>query len=245
MLKSIIRGAFALSNLDVSRRPKPLLEYPKATIEPAFDLILCHYLVHSQQPYFLQIGAFNGIDGDPLHQYVKKGLLKGCLVEPQPEPFEQLRLNYTGVEGLAFRRAAIGPRSGTQTMWRVRPGTVGPSWLHQIASFRREVLLEHSNDIPGLEDAIVGEEVPTITFDELYADLWTVPDIVVIDTEGYDYEIIKLLNLPVRKPRIIHYEHKHLSIVDRDALLRLLISHEYRIAVKGYDTTAYLPPTRV
>jgi FkbM family methyltransferase len=242
ILKRLLRRGLARRGWALVPRPQPLLAHPAACLEASFDLVLSHYLVHqARTPYFVQIGAFNGVDGDPLYPYVKKGLLKGCLLEPQPDVFEQLRLNYAGVGGLLFKRAAIGPRPGQATLYRVRPGAPGPPWLHQIASFRREVVLRHAPIVPNLEAMIVTEEVQTVTFEELFAELGVLPDIVVVDTEGYDYEILKLLDVPARKPRVLLYEHKHLNDFDRDACLELLIGAGYRIGVGSVDTTAYLP----
>ena len=34
---------------------------------------------------------------------------------------------------------------------------------------------------------------------------------ILIDTEGYDYEIIKLIDFEKYKPSILIFEHKHLS----------------------------------
>ena len=207
----------------------------------SFDTALSHYLLcRKHPPFFIQVGAFNGVDGDPLHKYVQKGVLKGCLIEPQADFFEQLRSNYSGVEGLVFKRVAIGPAHGEATLYRVRPGTPGPWWLYQIASFRREVLLKHAPDVPGLEAAIITESVPVTTFEELFAELNLRPDIVVIDTEGYDYEVIKQLCSTGCRPDLIHYEHKHLSEPDKEACLRMLIQAGYRGAVGDEDTTALL-----
>jgi hypothetical protein len=64
---------------------------------------------------------------------------------------------------------------------------------------------------------------------------------VAIDTEGYDYEIVKLLNVRVHRPRIILYESKHLSTADQNACVDLLCGVGYRVAVLKLDTVAYLP----
>ena len=146
-----------------------------------------------------------------------------------------------GSTGSASTRAAIGASSGQATLYRVRPGTAGPPWLFEIASFRRDVLLKHATIVPNLEEAIVTETVPTITFNELFAELETKPDIVVIDTEGFDYEIVKLLEATAHRPRIILYEHKHLSPADQDACVELLTRAGYRIILLKVDTVAYFP----
>jgi hypothetical protein len=156
-------------------------------------------------------------------------------------PSNASQATYVGIEGLHFKRTSIGPERGNRLLYRVRPGTTGPEWLYQIASFSREVLLKHAPDVPGLEQSIITELVPTITFDELVAELPVNPSVVVIDTQGYDFEIVKLLNVAERKPRLVLYEHKHLVAADQNACVELLIAAGYQVALTGQDTVAYLP----
>ncbi len=239
-LLDLCSPALARRGWALVRRPKALCDNPKAILELSFDLVLCRYLMQvTHTPELVQVGAFDGIAGDPIHQYIKRGLVKGCLIEPQGDVFERLRATYAQMDGVRLKGAAISERSGQATMYRIRPGTSGPSWLYQIASFRLDVLLKHSG-CPDLEQAIITEAVPTITFEDLVAEIGTEPDIVVIDTEGYDFEVVKLLNVRVRKPHVILYESKHLSTEDQNACIELLIGNGYRVAVLQADTVAYL-----
>jgi FkbM family methyltransferase len=242
LIRRAIRRAMTRRGLTLTRTPAALLETPSAVLQFSFDHVLSHFLLHcSTPPTFIQIGAFDGKSGDPIYPYIKRGLLKGCFVEPQADAFQNLQANYAGVEGVRFKRAAIGPKSGEATLYRVKPGTPGPEWLFQIASFSRDVLMKHAPYAPGLEQAIITETVPTVTFDELLAELPEPPSVVVIDTEGYDYEIVKLLDVPRRKPSLILYEHKHLSDADQNACVKLLIDAGYLVAPIGQDTVASQP----
>jgi FkbM family methyltransferase len=239
LMKRGVRRFLALWGYALVSKPKALLANRSSQLNASFDMVLSHFLLSRKDPpYFVQVGAFNGVDGDPLHSYVQKGLLKGCMIEPQTDYFEQLKSNYAAVEGLVFKRAAIGATSGEATLYRVRPGTPGPPWLYQIASFRRDVLMKHAPGIPGLEDAIITESVPVTTFDALFAELNARPDIVVVDTEGYDYEIIKQLFQTGCRPGLVLYEHKHLNEPDKDACLRLVIGAGYSVAFGVDDTIA-------
>ncbi len=239
LVKHGIRQYLARRGFALVRQPRPLILRQDSQLLASFDMILSRYLLwRKHPPYFVQVGAFNGVDGDPLHSYVQRGLLKGCMIEPQSDFFDQLKSNYAGIQDLVFKRAAIGPAPGLATLYRVRPGTPGPPWLYQIASLRREVLLKHAAAVPGLEAAVVTESVPVTTFDELFAELGVRPDIVVVDTEGYDYEIIKMLYGTGCRPDLILYEHKHLSECDKEACLQLLIDAGYCAAVGAGDTSA-------
>ena len=66
-------------------------------------------------------------------------------------------------------------------------------------------------------------------------------DLLQIDVEGYDYEIIKMIDFERVKPLIIHFEHGHLPIEQFEECLEVLIKQGYAISVEdGGDTTAYI-----
>jgi hypothetical protein len=54
--------------------------------------------------------------------------------------------------------------------------------------------------------------VSCITFDSLCRKHGvTTVDLVHIDTEGYDFEVVRLVDLDTRRPRLLLYEHLHLD----------------------------------
>jgi len=65
-------------------------------------------------------------------------------------------------------------------------------------------------------------------------------DLLVIDAEGWDYEIIRSIDFAAVRPRIIRYEHQVLSERDRNACLALLAAQGYRFLLEDADTTAIL-----
>jgi hypothetical protein len=65
-------------------------------------------------------------------------------------------------------------------------------------------------------------------------------DLLQIDVEGWDYEILKMVDFTRMKPAIINYEHAHLNPDDWDAAVGLLVRNGYRVGIGQYDTVAYL-----
>ena len=65
-------------------------------------------------------------------------------------------------------------------------------------------------------------------------------DVLQIDTEGWDYEILKLVDFTKIKPAIINYEHAHLNPDDWDSAIDLLTRNGYHIGIGRRDTVAYL-----
>ena len=76
-----------------------------------------------------------------------------------------------------------------------------PQWYDGIGSFSREAVLDHARLIPDIEDRLVRTEVPCLTFDSLCAkhDVGAV-DLLLIDTEGYDHQILAHINFGVHRP---------------------------------------------
>jgi hypothetical protein len=64
-------------------------------------------------------------------------------------------------------------------------------------------------------------------------------DLLQVDTEGFDYEVIRMAvphGLP--RPRLIQYEHLHLSQDDRRACTKLLAQNGYELLRSGEETIA-------
>jgi hypothetical protein len=60
-----------------------------------------------------------------------------------------------------------------------------------------------------------------------------------IDTEGHDFEVVKSAIQANCLPKVIHYEHQHLSIHDQLACRNLLGEKDYSFAANGHNTIAY------
>ena len=70
-------------------------------------------------------------------------------------------------------------------------------------------------------------------------------DLLQIDTEGYDCEIIKMINFGRHKPAIIHFEHGlpsgAISLAEFKECAALLMDHGYYVITEPFDAIAYLP----
>jgi hypothetical protein len=61
-------------------------------------------------------------------------------------------------------------------------------------------------------------------------------DILVMDVEGYEVIILSQINFKKIRPRLIMYEHKHLSDAEARLAREILTSNGYRIAQYDRDT---------
>ena len=222
--------------------PRPLVRYRDSQLSISLDMIISHYRVHHPEIWYLQVGAFDGVSGDPIYPLIEKHGLRGILLEPQRDAFERLKTNYSRFDPAAFVfvNAAVADHDGTASLYRVKPEARGPEWLHQIASFDRNVVLRHSQVIPNLESLIETENVRCVTFAALFKETGVSRvDMLQVDAEGYDHEILRLFEIPSRRPAIIRFEHKHLRPADYGETVGMLVGLGYRFAVCEESTLAY------
>lgn len=192
--------------------------------------------------FFIEIGSNDGDQHDHLRPFILQREWSGVMVEPVPYVFERLRANYGHLERVSLENAAVGPAEGEIPFYYLVEATEEerdalPSWYDGVGSFRRDVVLRHADDIPHLTARVVSENVPTLTFDSLCRRHGVGRiDLLLIDTEGYDWEIIQAIDLRRYAPVLLVYEHFHLSPEARRACALHLRRHGYRIMEEGFDT---------
>ena len=200
-----------------------------------FDLAVRCVMARTTDFFFIQIGAHNGSDDDPIREYVTRYHWKGILVEPQPAVFRELVANYHQEPQLVFEHAAVAEKDGTAEMY-VPHAEAGAGSL--LATFDREVLLRRV----GWHTPIATISVPTLSITTLLRKhRVTRVDLLQVDAEGFDCEIIKMFDYSIAKPRLIRFEHINLSMYQRQECIQRLRDLGYRIAKDSIDTVAYLP----
>ncbi|MCI0666588.1 MAG: FkbM family methyltransferase [Methylococcaceae bacterium] len=191
--------------------------------------------------FFIQVGSNDGVVHDPLYRHVLQNRWNGILIEPVKYYFDLLRRNYTGNSRLIFENIAIAERDGYRDFFRIREGLdFLPRWTKGLGSFNRDVLMKHRWLIPNIERYIVQERVECLSFASLLKRHAVEKiDLIMIDTEGYDFEIIKQIDFSGTRPLVIVYEHKHIARHDRLNCEQLLKQQEYRLRKHFGNTLAY------
>jgi FkbM family methyltransferase len=188
---------------------------------------------------FVQVGSNDGSQRDPLREQIVQRGWNGIMVEPVPYVFERLKENYGHIGRVRLEMVAVGDHVGTQDLWHLRKSDdpTLPQWYDALGSFRKDVLLKHVEFIPDIEERLVATEVPVVTFEVLCErnGLDRI-DLVQIDTEGYDFEVIKLIDLDRWKPALLMYECLHLEPDSQAACSALLARHGYEELSDGMDT---------
>ncbi len=193
------------------------------------------------EAFFIEIGSNDGEQHDHLRPMILDGGWRGIMVEPVPFVFERLRRNYGRLERVALENVAIADRDGSLPFYhlaRADPIREGlPQWYDAIGSFSRESVLGHSEQISDIEARIVQTDVSCLTFESLCRKHGVDRlDVLLIDTEGYDWEIIQRVDFAVHRPRLLIYEHYHLDEGTRDACRAHLERLGYRVKEEGFDS---------
>lgn len=193
--------------------------------------------------FFVQIGSADGVIGDPLHEFIKKQGWRGILVESVGFLFSQLKENYRGREGLIFENVAISDEDGTREFFFM-PQTENPPeiWYHQLGTFFPDNIRKLSYAIPNIASQIASEHVRCMRIETLLQKHNVAKiDLIHIDAEGYDFEILRQVDLSRYRPAIIMFEHKHLSSEDLAACDRYLESRGYWVKFRDYSDTLAVP----
>lgn len=197
---------------------------------------------------FVQIGANDGVSReDDLFEYIKSFDAQGVMIEPQPGIFQQLQVNLSEFPDVVTLNKAIHKFEKVMPLYHLnqellRDKTNLPLWAttNGIASFDKEHVLEHANRIGFGEEIIIHHEVECTTLDDLLSTFGSLKlDLLKIDTEGYDYEILSMLNTEKVMPTIIRFEHLHMSKEQYEEQIYRLIDTGYHFIADKMNTTAY------
>ena len=158
----------------------------------------------------LQIGACDGQTSDSIYKYIKAGNINAYLVEPSQVNFNKLSSFYdsNGSE-VTLINAAIADKDEKKTFYSIKDEGrwKDNGWARQLASFYKQHISKH-----GIADhEIKEEEVDCFTLQTVINKYGIKKlDILVIDTEGYDGEIVKMALSQNILPDFIAFENVQL-----------------------------------
>lgn len=160
---------------------------------------------------FIEIGASDGKNLSNTYLLEQLGW-KGVCVEPIPEKFELLQKNRTAIN---FNKAAYNV-SGKQIEFTVAESSLLSGITHEFDAHKpqkdtsRQILVETIT----LNDLIHQSGLPSFI------------DYLSLDTEGSEYEILKVFDFSKYTFGTIHVEHNNIK-PKRQNIRSLLMSHGY------------------
>ena len=200
----------------------------------------------------IQIGANDGITHDPVHKFIKRDKWNGVLLEPQKYVFEKfLSKIYRKHSNISVVNAAMGYEDGTASIYKIGFSTA--RWATGLTTFDKATLEKafdsghvarkcgkEGSKIPEDDSTHIVEESVTILSARSLINEYQVQkiDLLMIDTEGFDYEVIKMFDIANNKPGLIIFEKSHLSEEDYQECEKLLSDNGYDIRKDGANTIA-------
>ena len=199
-------------------------------------------LRHVSQPVIIEVGANDGHTGDPLHRYIlSRPDATAILVEPVPHLFRKLEATYAGVPQCRLENVAIAGSTGVSPIYFIDSSARSelpslPDYFEELASFDRARLAPLVQSRP----EYLREQMVATTPLHLLIEKYSLQHVhlLQVDTEGYDYEVLKTFPFARIRPEIVCFEHCHLCAEDRAAAFNLLRKVGYKIERGGKDAVA-------
>ena len=232
-LRDVSAADFEVADLArQARRAEPDWLWPRYELErnAHFSLSLSLPTVverHLSHPdvTFVEIGANDGRDHDPIYEFVRTHGWNGVALEPIPQTYEALAANYAWSDRVVCVQAALTDHDGAIEMH-----LAGNSKLASIVPDRNAMR-------GGTSSSSV--TVPAMTFATLVQRHGVEQvDVLQIDTEGYDYEVLRTFDFEARRPLVINMEFYCLPLAERLATFALLRQHGYAYRFGGMDLLA-------
>ncbi len=172
--------------------------------------------VEVPQPFFVEVGANDGVTLDHIYPHAIKHRLPGIAVEPQAIPFSKLVQNYSLINSVFCENVAIAEKAGTVFM------SVEDTCLKSRVSKQGEPA-----EAMSVEGLSIKHNLRHI-------------DILCVDAEGMDHQIVKWFLDYMFRPSLIQFEHTISTFKERWLLRLRLTALGYRIQMNGMNTIAHL-----
>ena len=200
------------------------------------NFVTFHYLLKTfnylnKIKFFVQVGAHDGIMHDPLYPFLSTNKWNGILIEPQENMFKKLQNRYRNRTNLLFYPFAVHPNLSRVKLYIIKnPLNYSQTGWATILSNRL------SNNNKTKLDTKEVKAMPLM--DIIEKSKFKIIDLLQIDTEGFDYEVLKMFNFQVFKPVLVQFEYIHLSKNDYENSINLLFSNGYTTIKKKNDIIA-------
>lgn len=185
---------------------------------------------------FIQVGANDGVSFDFLYDFVIQRNSEGLVIEPVKEYFDELVENYKDYPKIIKVNKAVHTSEKTIEIHKISPNSVVnyPDWVKGIASLDAEHHKKtgiNSYDI--IKEVVVADSLMNIINQYLFSKKL---NYFQVDTEGFDFEVIKMIDFNTIRPTIIKYEHANLTNQNQNDLLLLLKNNGYFVFNELSDT---------
>lgn len=171
----------------------------------------------------IQVGANDGLRGDPIRELIVEFNLSATLVEPDPIAFISLKNAYSYLikkgRSICFHNVCCVTNTNKENAEPISLYTLSSLARRELSESEQVILARKASTDPnrlisyleseGYKDArkyVEPTNVNELTMDALFLE-FGVPDLLVTDTEGLDWQLINQIDLTRHAPKVIFFEH--------------------------------------
>ena len=187
------------------------------------------------------IGAHTGFW---LKDEITKAKGKKLLVEPVPYNLLELRQNTKNIQNIFIEESAISNKDEKKLFYSIKRSSINKlkkHWASGIGSFDKEHILNHKSKRFDVSDLDIDElSINCLSFSSLLSKYGvTNVEKLIMDVEGYEYNLLKSINYDSVKIKKILFEKKHFDGTFKEGnkleeIVNLLKEKGYKI--KKIDT---------
>lgn len=178
---------------------------------------------------FVQIGASNGLNSDPIREFIVRDQWSGLLVEPLPASFARLTSNYErlGDRDLVFVNAAIvAADQPPGSYWAFSNSFLSELSAEQRISYAQKSSFNLDHVAGFLHERSASDrpvvEIPVrhLTLPELMSCYARSPevDLLVTDCEGYEATLLPSIDWQLFRPTAVLFESHNLGSHEEEAV---------------------------
>ena len=159
------------------------------------------------------IGAHSGLG---LEELILEQKNKVLLIEPVSYNLQSLKNRFKNINNIFFENVGVSDKKKQIKFYYVKQSSLkklGKDWGSGIGSFKKKHLLDHHRKRFQITESDIEElDVKIVVFNDL-VEKYNISEIeyLFIDTEGYDYQIIKSIDFNKTKINKVKFEYKHLD----------------------------------
>ena len=182
--------------------------------------------------FFVQVGAHDGMMHDPLCSFLSKNEWSGILIEPQEEILKIFKNRYKNRSNLLYYTLAVHPNQPRVKLYTIK------NPINYSQTGWATILSDRLSNGRSKKELVIKDVKAMPLMDIVKKSKFKMIGLLQVDTEGFDYEVLKMFNFKVFKPILVQFEYIHLSKNDYKNSVNLLSNNGYKTIKKKNDIIA-------
>lgn len=216
-----------------------LIKVPILCNKLKIDFIKTRSTLLAKENKIIVIGANDGLSFDNLFQSLDPKKVSGLVIEPSKKYFSFLNKNLKDFNKIKFLNLAVTNNDGYYPLYQLNFKGLAklPDWGKGLGSFSKENLLKFEQIT---EEDIELEVVQGMNFNNIVKRFsFYHIDYLQIDTEGFDAEIIKMINFNSFSTLLLKFEWVNLNSIEIKECKDKLMRQNFFITQVGGDLICY------